>query len=192
MSDPTAPSMGQTGKSPRDVVRPLLRVRQIRDFTPQRLDPAILDALVDVARWSGSSRNEQPWRFIVIEDEGMIRRLHEAGMPQTRALATATAAIAIVLPNEPEREVSRAYDDGRVAERILIGSSLLGIGGAITWARGDVRAKVAEILGLPPDRFVRTIVALGHPTEAARRPKSKPGTARLPPEEVVIRERWPA
>lgn len=192
MSDPTAPSIRQAGESPKDVVRPLLRVRQIRDFTPQRVDPAILDALVDVARWSGSSRNEQPWRFIVIEDEGTLRRLHEAGMPQTRALATAAAAIAIVLPNEPDREVSRAYDDGRAAERILIATSLLGIGGAITWARSDVRATVAGILGLPPDRFVRTIVALGHPTEAARRPKSKPGTARLPREEVVFRERWPA
>lgn len=190
MSDPTAPSMGG-GESPDDVVRPLLRVRQIRDFTPEPVASAVLDSLVDVARWSGSSRNEQPWRFIIIEDDRTLRRLHEAGMPQTRALASATAAIAIVLPNEPEREVSRAYDDGRVAERILIGSSLLGIGGAITWARSDVRPAVGEILGLPPDRFVRTIVALGHPTEAARRPKSEPGTARLPREEVFFRERWP-
>ena len=31
----------------------------------------------------------------------------------------------------------------------------------------DVRPAVNQILGLPADRFVRTIVAIGHPTEAA-------------------------
>jgi nitroreductase len=30
-----------------------------------------------------------------------------------------------------------------------------------------------------------------HPSEAARRPKSAPGTARLPRDEVIFNERWP-
>jgi hypothetical protein len=47
------------------------------------------------------------------------------------------------------------------------------------------------VLGLPDDRFVRTIVALGHPTEAARRPKSGPGEARLGRDQVIFEERWP-
>jgi len=34
-------------------------------------------------------------------------------------------------------------------------------------------------------------VQVGHPTDAARRPKSAPGEARLPREEVVFEERWP-
>ena len=47
---------------PADVLRPLRRTRQIREFEPTPLEPAVLDALVDVARWSGSSQNSQPWR----------------------------------------------------------------------------------------------------------------------------------
>jgi len=50
---------------------------------------------------------------------------------------------------------------------------------------------MAELIGLPADRYVRTIVAVGHPTEAASRPKSAPGEARLPRSETVFRERWP-
>jgi nitroreductase len=176
---------------PADLVRPLLRVRQVREFTDEPVDRAALDALADAGRWSGSSKNNQPWRFVVITDRGTIRRLADGGMPFTRALQTATAAIAITIPEQPGRKISHAYDEGRAAERILVAASFLGLGAGIAWLSGDGRAAAGAILGLPEDRFVRTIVAIGHPTEAARRPKSDRGEARLPREETVFAERWP-
>jgi nitroreductase len=176
---------------PREIVRPLLRTRQVREFDPQPVDSAILDALADVARWTGSSSNTQPWRFIVITDPSTLRALHDAGLPQTRGLATAPAAIAIVLPSDPGRAVHDAYDDGRVAERILVAASMLDIGAGISWIRPEVRPAAAAILGLPDGRMIRTIVQLGHPTAAALRPKAAPGEARLPRDETVVHERWP-
>ena len=47
------------------------------------------------------------------------------------------------------------------------------------------------VIGLPEGRFVRTVVAIGHPTEASRRPKTAPGEARLPRPATVFEERWP-
>jgi nitroreductase len=178
------------GTSPRDRVRPLLRVRQIREFEPEPPTDAEIEAIADAARWSGSASNEQPWRFIVIRDRATLDALHEAGLPQTRALATTPAAIAIVLPVD-DRTISRAYDDGRVAERVLIAANLVGLAGGISWIRSPVGPTVAGLVGLPADRFVRTIVAIGHPTEAAQRPKSPGGKGRLPRSEVVFEERWP-
>ncbi|MEO6295320.1 MAG: nitroreductase family protein [Candidatus Limnocylindria bacterium] len=174
-----------------EAVRPLLRVRQVREFTDAPVDPAALDAVADAARWSGSSRNTQPWRFIVIREPATLRALAEAGLPQTRSLATAGAAIAIALPTEPGRRVVHGYDEGRAAERMLIAASLLDLAAGIAWIRSEVRPAVAGLLGLPQDRFVRTVVAIGHPTDAARKPKSAPGEARLPREETVFSERWP-
>jgi nitroreductase len=176
---------------PTDVLRPLRRTRQVREFEPTPLDPTVLDALADVARWTGSSRNTQPWRFIVITEPSTIRAIHTRGLPQTRGLATATAAIAIVLPSDPARAIHDAYDDGRVAERILVAAAMLDIGAGISWIRADVQPAMATLLGLPPDRMVRTVVQIGVPTDAARQPKSKPGEARLPREETVFSERWP-
>ena len=49
-------------------VRPLLRTRQVREFTSAPPTDAELEALTEVARWSGSSGNSQPWRFIVVRD----------------------------------------------------------------------------------------------------------------------------
>ena len=182
----------ETVTSPRDRLRPLMRVRQVRDHTDEPVSVAELDAIADVARWSGSSRNSQPWRFIVIREERTLRAIGDAGMPQTRSFHTATAGIAIVMPSDPAHGVGDAYDEGRAAERILIAASLLGLGAAISWIRSDVRAAIAELLALPSDQYVRTVVALGHPTAAGQQPKAAPGTARLPREEVVFEELWPA
>lgn len=177
---------------PRERLRPLLRTRQLRSFTDEPVDRDQLDAVADVGRWSGSARNEQPWRFIVIRDAGTIRRIAEVGLPQTGALRSAMAAIAIVLPADADRLVPDAYDDGRAAERMLIAAEMLGLGAGITWIRRDVIHAVRPMLLLPSGRMVRTILAIGHPTDEARRPKSAPGAARLPREQVVFEELWPA
>jgi nitroreductase len=112
-------------------------------------------------------------------------------LPQTRSLKTAPAAIAIVLPDD-DHAISRAYDEGRAAERILIAANLVGLAAGIAWITTPVRPLVSELLGLPADRFVRTIVVVGHPTEAALALKSPPGKGRLPRSETVFDERWPA
>ena len=176
---------------PADAIRALVRVRQVREFTDEPVDPAALDAIADAARWSGSSKNTQPWRFITIREPTTLRALAEAGPAQTRGIATAQAAIAIVMPEAEGKAVSFAYDEARAAERILIAATLLQLGAGISWIIGDVRPRVAALLGLPEDRFVRTIVSIGHPSDAARRPKSPRGAARLPREETVLSERWP-
>lgn len=178
--------------SARDVVRPLLQTRQVREYTSEPVDDDALDAIADVARWSGSSTNSQPWRFVVIRDPETLRAIHDVGLPSTRSLATAPAAIAIVMPQEPGRGLMHGYDEGRAAERILVAASMLGLGAGIAWVGSGGRPAVAQRLGLPDDRYVRTVVAIGHPSEAAKRPKSARGGARLPREDTVFQDRWPA
>ena len=175
---------------PADVVRPLLRVRQVREFTDEPVAPDVLDALADAARWSGSSTNSQPWRFVIVRSAETLRAIAAAGLPQTRSLQTATAAIAIALPDENGRGTSLSFDEGRAAERVLVAASFLDVGAGIAWIMPDVRPLVASLLQLPEDRFVRTMIAIGYPTEAARRPKSAKGAARLPREETVFYETW--
>ena len=173
-----------------DAVRPLLRVHQVREFTDAPIEPAQLDAIADAARWSGSASNGQPWRFIVIRERATLRELSESSLPSTRSLATAAAAVAIVLSQEKGAAVSNAFDEGRAAERILIAAFLLELGAGIAWVKADDRAAVGELLGVPEARFVRTLIAIGHPTAKASKPKSTHGEARLPRSETVFSERW--
>lgn len=182
--------MAQTGDIDLTSVRPLLRTRQTVDFSDEPVEARVVDALVDVARWSGSANNRQPWRFIVIRRSETIRRIAEAGLPHTVTLLTARAAIAFVLPDDRDRELVDAYDDGRAAERVLIGASMLGLGAAISWIRADVLEAVREILAVPEGLMVRTVMAIGHPAGQARRPSSPRGGARLPRSQTVHEERW--
>ena len=188
---PSKSKAASGGPKPLEIVKPLIRVRQMREFTGRRVTKAEMEAITEVARWSGSSRNEQPCRFIMLREKTLIREIAELGLPQTRGLPTANAAIAIVVPEEPERELSRAFDDGRAAERILVAANMLGLGGGISRVRPDVRGGINEALRLPANRSVRTIVAIGHPTDDALEPKSRPGAARLPREQVIYNECWP-
>jgi nitroreductase len=168
-----------------DQVRPLVRTRQFREFTSEPVGEDQLRALAEVARWTGSGGNWQPWRLVIVRDEALLRRLAGIGMPQTRSLHTAMAAMAISLPNDPEKTVITAYDEGRLAERVLVGATMLGLGAGIAWIREPFRGQVNEALGLTDDRFVRTIIAIGHPTDTARAFKQAPGEARVPLDELL-------
>jgi nitroreductase len=179
---------------PLSVVRPLLRARQVRDFTEAPVSDADVDAITEVARWTGSSSNEQPWRFIVVRDPASLRALHDAGLPSTRSLETAQAAIAIVTPANPERQLWHAFDEGRAAERMLVAAGMLGLGAAITltWKNEASRVAIRSILHVPDDWNARVMVVLGYPTDAARLSKSPPGEARRPRTDAVFDESWPA
>jgi nitroreductase len=181
--------MSGKADSPLDQVKSLIRVRQVRQFTEERLLPDEIEAITEVARWSGSSGNQQPCRFIVVRQLITLRHIAEIGLPLTRSLQSATAAIAIALPNNPGH-ISYAYDEGRAAERMITAASFLGLGAAIAWIRPDVHERVHQIIALPNDRMVRTFIALGHPTLAARRPRLALGEARLSRDEIIFDEHW--
>jgi nitroreductase len=173
---------------PADTVRPLLEARQTRDFAPSAVDPDALDAIADAARWSGSSQNRQPWRFIVIRDASTLAAIASAAHPQAQAVVDAPAAIAIAMPVEPKRAISLAFDEGRAAERILVAATMVGLGAALNWVGANERAAVGAILGVPEGYAVRTVVAIGRPQEPA---SGRTASARLPRETTVFEERWP-
>jgi nitroreductase len=167
------------------VLRALRRTRQIRRFTDEPVDEEALWSILEVARWTGSSENTQPWTFVVLRDPDARRQIGESTR-YARHVGRAPIAIAIVMPGlDPEPE---AYDEGRVAERILIACGALGLGGGIGWIEGKEHDVVDPLLGVTPPALVRTIVAIGHPTDSALQPRTGPGTGRRPLAEFV-RER---
>jgi len=175
-----------------DALRALRRTRQVRDLSGEPITDEQLEAILEVARWTGSSTNRQTWRFVVVRDPDRLRAigLDESGERKGGIghVAGAGAAIAIVMTTD--KPTSETYDEARVAERILIAATAVGLAGAIGWVRDYQQAEVRAILGLPEDRVLRTIVSVGHPTEAGARPKSAPGEARRPLDELVYEERW--
>ena len=163
----------------------LRRLRAIRRFRPDPVPQDVVDDLLEVARWTGSARNLQPWELVVIRDRETL-----GALAQVRGYAghLADAPLGIVLVMAGEREEQETYDEGRLSERIMLAALAHGVGSSIGWLVGDGRTAAKEILGIPPERVVRTAISLGYPDEEARRPR--PGQARKPLSEIVHEERY--
>jgi nitroreductase len=165
----------------------LRRVRQIRQYAPDAVPAEVVERILDVARWTGSSRNAQPWRFIVVTDKERLRAI-AALRPNINWVAAAPLGIAIVLDGAG---TSEAYDEGRVTERILIAARMLGYGGGVAWYGDEAQqAEAKRVLGIPDDRTARQIVIVGKATSTKDpRPMARAG-GRKPLNDLVSYERW--
>ena len=169
------------------VTEQLRTVRQIRQYAREPVPDEVVQRLLEVARWTGSSRNTQPWHFIVVDDAESLRRISQL-RPNINWLASAPLAIAIVLDGAG---TSEAYDEGRVTERLLIGAHMLGYGGG-TAHFGDEshQSEGKRILGIPAEKTARSVVAIGRPISIKDpRPNPRPG-GRKPLSEIVSYARW--
>lgn len=174
----------------RDGLQAIRRVSQIRLFSSDPVPEDVVDQLLELARWTGSSKNGQPWRFVVVRDNERLQKI-AALRPNINWLAAAPLGIAIVLDGGDA--VSEAYDEGRLTERLLTGATLLGYGGGVAWF-GDAaqQAEAKRTLGIPEDRTARQIVMIGRPTSTKDPRPSGPSRGRKPLSELVSYDRWGA
>ena len=143
------------------VIEEIRKVRQARYFEDRAVPDDVVHQLLEVARWSGSARNQQPWRFVVITDKAQLKAISET-RESVNWVADAPLAIALVFVTE---NATTGYDEGRVTERILTAASLLGLGGGTAWFLSDSEKAIgAEVIGVPDDMFCRSVVVLGYPT----------------------------
>src|SRR5258708_24602860 len=59
----------------KNIIVLLKRLRAIRQFRPAPVPQEVVDAVLEVARWSGSASNRQPWEFVLIRNRETLRAL---------------------------------------------------------------------------------------------------------------------
>ncbi len=147
----------------------ILALRAIRTFEDRVVQDDDLSAVLEAARWTGSSKNRQNWSFIVVDDPGQKDRLCEAGdfMDPVR-----NAPVAICLVQERD---GYEFDTGRLAQNIMLAADAVGLATCpVTLHREDV---AADVLGLPDGTRCRYGIAIGYPalgSAAARMGGRKP------------------
>ena len=58
--------------------------RTVRDFSPEEVDPALIENAIRAASLAPSGANQQPWRFVVVRDAETKRRIREAAEAEER------------------------------------------------------------------------------------------------------------
>jgi len=170
-----------------NALKPIRHVSQIRQYTNEPVPDDVVAQLLDLARWTGSSRNTQPWQFVVVRDKAKLKAL--ASMrPNINWAADAPVGIAIVLD---EAGVSNAYDEGRLTERVLTGATLLGYGGGVAWFGEDEhQTKAKATLGIPADKTARQMIMIGKPRSKDDPRPYGPKRGRKPLSDIAHYERW--
>jgi nitroreductase len=171
--------------TPRDYISFLRSLRAVRSFRPDPVAQEVVDDILQVVRWSGSAGNRQPWEIVVVRDSETLRSLASV---EGYADHLAGASLGMVLVMAGERPQQETYDEGRLAERIMLAARAHGVGSSVGWIVGSGRDAAREILGIPQEKMVRTAISLGYPDVEARR--SRRGQARKPLDEIVHEERY--
>jgi nitroreductase len=187
----TLADMSQSvSSSAREQIAFLRGLRQVRMLKPDPLPAEALNDILEVARWTGSARNIQPWDIVVVRDRATLQAL--AQVPDGRAphLLNAAVGLALVMAGEPEHFDWDTYDEGRMAERIMLAAEAHGIGSAIGWFKDAAATEARRLLGVPDGRLLRTVVSLGYVDAAAFAQRSRPAQPRKTLAEIVHQERW--
>jgi nitroreductase len=172
-----------------DVWSAIRTKRMVRRFEPRPLAQEHLTRIVDAGRHAGSSKNQQRWDFLVVEDRDRLRRLSDVG-PYAGHVAGAAAAVALVTPDPraPGASLSLAWDAGLAAENMMLVAWELGVGSCPATVYEQSVAR--ESLGFPEDRFCGWILSFGYPADPADLTRPPKQGGRKPLDEVVHRERW--
>ncbi|MET1232146.1 MAG: nitroreductase family protein [Candidatus Limnocylindrales bacterium] len=159
-------------------------VRVVRRFADRPIEPQHLLRILNAARRTGSSKNDQDWAFIVVRDRARLVALADVG-PYAGHLAGAPMAVALVVPIADDR-----WDLGRAAQSMILAAWELGIGSVPATVYEPALA--SRLLSLPAAWTCPYLLSIGYPADpqVLSRPKRAGGRKMLA--EVVHVERWGA
>jgi nitroreductase len=157
-------------------VRTLLAVREYR---PDPIPEEVVRKILEAGRLTASSRNRQEWDFVVVRDRSTLSRL--GSLAKTgKFIADAPLAIAVVAAKGQS-----AYGDGaRAVQDMMLVAWGAGVG--TVWVGNMDIPEVKDLLGVPDDKQVVTVIPFGYPTKKLGAGKKK----RKALAEVAHRERY--
>ncbi len=134
-----------------DVMECLRTRLTVRAFRPDPVPAEVVQKILEAGRLAPSSRNLQPWHFIVIRSTDTLRAIG-AIATSGRFVADAPMAIAIAMENADRPEL----DAGRVLQQMELAAWSEGLGTCFVGLRvAEQNRQVKELLGIPAGNSVR-------------------------------------
>lgn len=161
--------------------------RNVRAYTDKAIAGEDLDQIMEAARRTPSSMNQQAWDFVVCTDRDQLGDLAMVWRGAGH-VAASSATIALIAPRSDDEQVRESiqYDLGQATMSIMLAATDLAIGSAHAAVTDQDLAR--SVLGFPEDRFCAWMIALGYPSDRPLTPINRP--TRRPFDEVVHRDRW--
>lgn len=178
------------------VLETIAQRRSIRTYTGEQITREQLDAILQSALCSPSTRNNQPWHFSVVQKKDLLVRMNKAAVKEllktedeaARARYGAPgydifhgAPTVIFLSADPAVRQS-TLDCGIAVQTIALAAQSLGLGSVIlgmprSCFEGEEKEAFEKELDFPPSAVFQIAIAIGHP--AAGKDKTAVGEGKI-------------
>ena len=147
-----------------------------RAFSERPVEADKLRSVMEAARWAASSRNEQPWAYLVATRDdlagyeamlGVLVETNSAWADKAPALILTVAHTRLEKDGQPNRH--GIYDLGQATSNLILQATSLGLA---THQMGGFRVEPArERFGIPEGWEPVSVIALGYPGNAESLPE---------------------
>ena len=151
-----------------DVKQVIYERRAYRSLESVEITEELIRDLAECAQLTPSCFNNQPWRFVFAHDPEVLRKLHGAMSRGNEWVQAASMIIAVFSREDLDCRIKGRnyylFDTGMATAFIILRATELGlVAHPIAGYRED---QVKEILGIPEDMQVITLVIVGEHSEA--------------------------
>ena len=185
--------------------------RAIRQFSDQPVSDEAIETILSAATCAPNGGNRQPWRFIVIRDAEIKRRLGEwylsawqdatakmealtqayrDGADLSQQMATVPALILACIDHGdagvrpgPVTQGASIYP---AVQNLMLAARALGLGTVLTTLHTQYEDEIKTLLHIPASVETAALIPVGYPAEGVR----FGGARRRPLSEVVFHDRW--
>lgn len=166
----------------------LMNRRSIRKFKEQPIERDILLRLVEKASMAPSASNLQAWRFCIIDDPVLVRKvdMFSPGLSGKPPVIIAVCSDYAYAEQKTSGSNYKVYgcimDASMAAENLMLAAVEEGLGTCAIKSYND--AAVRKLLKLPEHMHLEILISVGYPDADPKMPKRK-GT-----DEVVFFNTW--
>jgi nitroreductase len=159
-----------------DVEEAIRTRRTHKAYRPEPVDRALLEEILDLARWAPNHNLTNPWRFRVIGPAALERLKEAAGPESAKKLDRAPTLVvcSCALTGDPVQDEEDLFATGCAAYIVLLAGHSRGL--ATYWRTPDVlrTREGQEAVGLPEDEHFVGLLHLGTPVQEQRTPDRAP------------------
>ena len=163
-----------------DAYRAVVDKRDQRVYLPKPIPDEALRRILQAARMTGSSKNREPNRLIVVTEREGVRAL--AALSEWGRWLAHAAAVIVIAQVEPHE-----FDAGRCAQNMMVAAWGEGIGSCPAHV---AEAELGALLGVPADLHVNRLIAFGYIDPARTAAPRSVARPRRPLDELTHHEGW--
>ncbi len=142
--------------------------RSVRDFTDKPVSKDKINTILNAGRWAPSGLNNQPWRYIVVQERGTIEEIATC-THYSNVVQSAPLLIAVFLDHDAKYNyVKDAQAIGASIQNMLLSCCDLELGAVWLGEILNQKEKVNSILDAPDSLELMAVLAIGYPVEVKK------------------------